>query len=148
MKVLHNMISNNPFAQAGWYNPLNIFNAFIDGSAGCDPASLPPNFGALPSQWETSVNTTFRFTRLDPDIFNCQIEDERSLVCLKVETRGIITTVRKSDGGLFATIDWSRHSVVEIPGVMERQLSANFLRLAPERRYFQDCTPSHRETAY
>jgi len=134
------MLFNNPFAQAGWYNPLNLFNVSNGGSGGREP-TLPPNFGALPSSWETSSNTVFRFTQLDPDIFNCQIVDERSLVCLKVETRGTITHIRKPDGELFGAIDWSEHPLVVIPGVVERQLSANFLRLSPERRYyFQTCT--------
>ncbi|KAF8970311.1 hypothetical protein BDZ97DRAFT_2071784 [Flammula alnicola] len=127
------MFVNNPYAQAGWYNPQNPHS--INEGPWRPNSSHPPTFGALPPLNDKPASVlSFEFTSFNPDVFNCIVTGPKNRKFFEVRTAGSTTVVSKP-GEEFASIQWARHPAVEARGVLARQLTKDFLKLSDDQTY-------------
>ncbi|KDR69073.1 hypothetical protein GALMADRAFT_77790 [Galerina marginata CBS 339.88] len=125
---------NNPYAQAGWYNPQNPHSI---NQWPWRPTSSAPTFGALPSFLErpTSVQK-FTFTSFNPDIRNCVVLGPNDHNFFTVHTNGSITTVLKANNpSPAAVIRWVQHPTVEAADGLAMQRANDFLKLSRDQTY-------------
>ncbi|KAF8970796.1 hypothetical protein BDZ97DRAFT_2044344 [Flammula alnicola] len=127
------MFVNNPYAQAGWYNPQNPHS--INQGPWRPNSSDPPTFGALPPLNDKPASVlTFEFTSFNPNVFNCIVTGPKNRKFFEVRTAGGTTVVSKP-GEEFAFIQWNQHPTVEARGVLARQLTKDFLKLSEDQTY-------------
>ena len=127
------MFVNNPYAQAGWYNPQNPQS--INQSPWRPNSSQPPTFGALPNLNEKPASVlTFEFSSFNPDILNCLVTGPKSRKFFDIRTSNSTTIISKP-GEPFATIRWARHPMVEAPGVVARQATGDFMKLSQDQAW-------------
>ena len=125
------MFVNNPYAQAGWYNPQNPQS--INQNPWQSNSSQPPTFGALPnSNGKAPSVLTFEFSSFDPDILNCVVTGPQGRKFFDIRTSNSTTVIYKP-GEAFATIDWVRHPMVEAPGIVARQATGDFPKLSQDQ---------------
>ncbi|PPQ78771.1 hypothetical protein CVT25_010644 [Psilocybe cyanescens] len=127
------MFGNNPYAQAGWYNPQNPHS--INGGPWRPKTTLPPTFGALPplDQKPASV-LEFEFTSFSPDIYNCIVMGPKRRKFFEIRTTSNITVISKPEEQ-FALIKWSQHPTVEARGALSLQRTGDFLKLSSDSTY-------------
>ncbi|KDR69066.1 hypothetical protein GALMADRAFT_1353082 [Galerina marginata CBS 339.88] len=125
---------NNPYAQAGWYNPQNPHSI---NQRPRRPNSLTATFSALPSSHYSYESVyTFTFTSFNPDIGNCVVlgPNNRISLTVRTDTSGtIISKVNQYDA--VAVIRWEPHPTVEAASLLAPQLVGDFLKLSPDQRY-------------
>ncbi|KDR65215.1 hypothetical protein GALMADRAFT_148873 [Galerina marginata CBS 339.88] len=125
---------NNPYAQAGWYNPQNPHSI---NQWPWRPHSSSPTFSALPSFLErpTSVHK-FTFTSFNPDITNCVALGPNQQNYFSVQTNGSITTVSKANHQTpAAVIQWGQHPTVEAANFLVPQRTSEFLKLSQDQTH-------------
>ena len=127
------MYSNNPYAQGGWYNPQNAHS--INSSPWCPNALHPPTFGALPPAKTYPSILKFEFSAFQPDILNSVVTgpDNREFFTIRTPTPSY--TVIYKTGTPFCIITWRSHPIVEAEGILSRQRTGDFLRLAADNRW-------------
>ncbi|KAF9477801.1 hypothetical protein BDN70DRAFT_945970 [Pholiota conissans] len=127
------MFTNNPYAQAGWYNPQNPHS--INDGPWHPNSSYPPTYGALPPLDDKPASVlTFTFTSFNPDLFNCVVVGPKDRKYFEVRTQDNNTIISKP-GEQFASIQWARHPTVEARGILSRQLTKDFLKLSSDQTY-------------
>ena len=124
------MFTNNPYAQAGWYNPQNPHS--INGQPWNANAPHPPTFGALPSQ---SGSTTTKLTFEFPDVLNCSVTGPGGKTYLSIVSHNTSTLISKPSGEPVARIEWQAQPWIEIRNVVERQLVSTWLPLSADLRW-------------
>ncbi|KIK02655.1 hypothetical protein K443DRAFT_511697 [Laccaria amethystina LaAM-08-1] len=124
------MFTNNPYAQAGWYNPQNPHS--INGQPWNANAPHPPTFGALPSQnGSTPTKLTFEF----PDVLNCAVTGPGGKTYLSIVSNNASTLISKPNGEPVARVEWQAQPLVEIRNVVGRQLVSSWLPLSADHSY-------------
>ena len=127
------MYSNNPYAQGGWYNPQNAHS--INSSPWCPNALHPPTFGALPPAQTNPSILTFEFSAFQPDILNSVVTGPNNCEFFTIRTPTPACTVIYKAGTPFCTITWQTHPTVEAEGILSRQRTGEFLKLAADNRW-------------
>ena len=127
------MFTDNPYAQAGWYNPQNAHS--INGAPWCPNALHPPTFGALPASQTSSSVLKFEFSAFQPDILNSVVIGPNNSEYFRIRTSTPTATVIYKAGTPFATITWDHNPTVEAEGILTRQRTRDFLKMAADNRY-------------
>jgi hypothetical protein len=125
---------NNPYAQAGWYNPANPHS--INSKPWTHNSSHPPTYGILPSVEVAPVTKMiFEFSHTHSDILNCSIIGPGCQTYLSAMSVQYATIIIKRNGDPVARIEWSAHLWVEIPNVVDRQPVSQWLPLSADMSY-------------
>ncbi|PPQ82883.1 hypothetical protein CVT25_009700 [Psilocybe cyanescens] len=94
--------------------------------------SSGPSYGSLPLADNPSF-MKFTFDTRRSGILNCNIIGPNTLVYFNVSSSSTITTISRRNGDVYATIEWTRHPIMQIYGETGRQLTAEWIRLSPDR---------------
>ncbi|KDR77969.1 hypothetical protein GALMADRAFT_138129 [Galerina marginata CBS 339.88] len=132
------MYANNPYAQAGWYNPQNPYS--INNRPWCPNTWHTPTFGVLPRRPNgPSSVLTFEFTSpVDVlDVLNCIVIGPKQLKFFNIQTDSSVrsTTVSKPTEA-FAEIRWNQYpmlSTIEAKCALPLQPAGDFLRPTPDQ---------------
>jgi len=125
------MFVNNPYAQAGWYNPQNPYSV---GNGGWSPSGHPPTFGSLPPIENRPASVlTFEFY-LNPDALNCKVIGPNKMQYFDIKTT-LNSTVIFKPGDQFGIINWGQQPIVEARGILPRQRTGEFLKLSTDQTY-------------
>ncbi|KAF8147695.1 hypothetical protein B0H34DRAFT_280344 [Crassisporium funariophilum] len=128
------MFGNNPFAQAGWYNPLN--RCSINGSPWRPPSRDPPTFGALPAPDVNPASVLrFEFSSFNPDVLNCIVTGPGNRKFFDITTPTPNVTLIAKPGETIGVINWQEHNYLEATGILSRQRTRDFLKLSSDQRY-------------
>ncbi|KAF8147693.1 hypothetical protein B0H34DRAFT_785801 [Crassisporium funariophilum] len=128
------MFTNNPYAQAGWYNPEN--QSSINRLPWRPPSEDSPTFGALPAPDENPASVLrFEFSSFNPDILNCIVTGPGNRRFFDITTPTPGATFISRPGDAFAVINWQGHSSVEARGIFARQRTKDFLKLSSDQWY-------------
>ncbi|KAJ7816084.1 hypothetical protein B0H14DRAFT_3111716 [Mycena olivaceomarginata] len=122
----------NPYAQWG-----NTGNA---NAASGSTVPQPPIFGALPFVTPNPLPmfVSFRFTSFSPSILNSTVMGPHGQTYFRVSTDSStpgFTAITNAANQPTVIIEWARHPVFEIRGIVPEQQSSQWLVLAPEKRY-------------
>lgn len=134
-----NMLVTNPYALAGWPNPLN---PLAQQTPRDKVVSL---YGALPFAPTTTPcipTVSFQFTSFSPDLLNCVVIGSRFQPYYRVITRPTtdgaseLTSIHNcSTKKTFATIQWSpQRTTVEIDDTIPKQSAAAWVALSADKR--------------
>ncbi|KAF8208587.1 hypothetical protein K438DRAFT_1961186 [Mycena galopus ATCC 62051] len=127
----------NPFSQ-GWSNTTNNRNATHSGaSRGPGQASV---YGALPYAPTTSTPNviSFAFLTSTGTVLNSVVNGPQSQTYFRVTTDSTaagFSMVENTRHETIAIIEWRRHPVVEISGVVSNRSTSQFLPLSPDRTH-------------
>lgn len=127
----HRMHSNNPYAQGGWNNSQNAHGSSWSPNAW---NSQPPTFGALPVTPATSSIMTFEFSAFQPNILNSVVIGPNKREFFTIRTPTPASTAIYKAGTLFSTIFWQTNPIVEAAGLISRQRTGDFLKIAANNR--------------
>jgi hypothetical protein len=127
------MYSNNPYAQGGWHNPQNPHS--INGSSWGANAGNSPTFGALPTAQGGPSILTFEFSAFQPNILNSVVTGPNNSEFFQIKTPTPTSTVIYKAGTPFSTIYWQTNPIVEADGILSRQRTGDFLRIAADNRW-------------
>lgn len=123
------MYNTNPYYQAGWQQDLQA-SAWTSGTV---PAPQSP-------QSPISV-TTFFFTSFNPDIRNCTVVGPNNQPCFTIATdagSSGMSVIRRANQALnqapISIVSWT-DLLVEVAGMVPRQVVSNWLPLASDMRY-------------
>ncbi|KAJ7822816.1 hypothetical protein B0H14DRAFT_2370489 [Mycena olivaceomarginata] len=125
----------NPYAQGGWRNTGNP-----NAASGSNTVPQPSIFGALPFVTPSPLPmfVSFRFTSYSPSILNSTVMGPQAQTYFHVNTdipTPGFTVITNSANQPTAIIEWARHPVLEIRGIVPKQQTSQWLALAPEKRY-------------
>ncbi|KAJ6500218.1 hypothetical protein C8R47DRAFT_1068436 [Mycena vitilis] len=125
----------NPFAQGGWRNPANP-----NAASSSDTVPQPSIFGALPypTQNQPSMFISFRFTSFSPTILNSTVVGPQAKTYFRINTdvpTPGFTVITNAANQPMVIIEWLKHPVVEIRGIVSKQLTSEWLVLSEEKRY-------------
>ncbi|KAJ6562121.1 hypothetical protein B0H19DRAFT_943011 [Mycena capillaripes] len=125
----------NPYAQGGWPNPANT-----NAASSSNTVPQPSIFGALPypTQNPPSMFVSFRFTSFSPTILNSTVMGPQGQTYFRVNTdipTPGFTVITNAANQPMIIIEWSKHPVIEIRGIVSKQQSSQWLALSPEKRY-------------
>ncbi|KAF8162604.1 hypothetical protein B0H34DRAFT_744000 [Crassisporium funariophilum] len=128
------MYTNNPYAQAGWYNPENAQS--INGTPWRPSSRHPPTFGALTMQGSLPISVLdFEFTSFDPDVLNCRVTGPNNRACFAVTTPSPGVTFITAQGETSASINWQSVPTITLRGIVDEMDVADFLKLSVDQRY-------------
>ncbi|KAG2021324.1 hypothetical protein CC2G_006570 [Coprinopsis cinerea AmutBmut pab1-1] len=133
------MYGSNPYAQAGWSNPINPL--WVGRSSWETNQPHSPTYGALPTG--TNVQSpniiTLRFN--SQDTLNCTVVGPRNERIIQITTSAgphqRITTFTSGNGTTFANLEWSLHPLITISGLVPRQEAMKWLVFSGDRRSAQ-----------
>ncbi|KAJ7893365.1 hypothetical protein B0H14DRAFT_3671853 [Mycena olivaceomarginata] len=125
----------NPYAQGGWRNTGNP-----NAASGSNTVPQPSIFGALPFVTPSPLPmfVSFRFTSYSPSILNSTVMGPQAQTYFHVNTdipTPGFTVITNSANQPTVIIEWARHPVLEIRGIVPKQQTSQWLALAPEKRY-------------
>ncbi|KAJ7904182.1 hypothetical protein B0H13DRAFT_2510810 [Mycena leptocephala] len=125
----------NPYAQGGWAN-----NGNPNAASGSNTVPQPSIFGALPypTQNPLPIFVSFRFTSFSPSILNSTVMGPQAQtyfhVTTDIPTPGF-TVITNAANQPTIVIEWLKHPVIEIRGIVSKQQSSQWLALSPEKKY-------------
>ncbi|KAF8998251.1 hypothetical protein BDQ17DRAFT_1247808 [Cyathus striatus] len=127
------MYTNNPYAQAGWYNPANP-HSINNQPWGVD--SHPPTFGILPSTPNAGSILAFRFSSCNPNVLNCVVNGPKGYPYFNITSSPHFssTTITRSDGHVIAIIYWSSPPVIQ-SSLIPHQTVSQWLPLHGQQNY-------------
>ncbi|KAG7442342.1 uncharacterized protein BT62DRAFT_1010618 [Guyanagaster necrorhizus] len=130
------MHTNNPYAQAGWFNPDNADS--INNTA-WSPANPPQAsiYGALPFPPPPTQQSAYSFTfSYRHSILNSTITGPNDRPYFRVvndsPSQGK-TVIQNHEGHNFTIIEWKSHPVVEIRELLDKQTVASWLPLSSDK---------------
>ncbi|KAJ7695756.1 hypothetical protein B0H17DRAFT_1008344 [Mycena rosella] len=126
----------NPFSQ-GWSNSPHSGQQYAVPNA--SRGVIPSVYGALP--YATSPNSTpnvikFAFAPSDGTILNSVIHGPQAHPYFRVttdSTTGGFSVVQNAQLEGIAVIEWRRHPVVEVCGIVSKRDSSQWLALSPDK---------------
>ena len=127
---------NNPYAQAGWFNPANQSSI---NNGPWTPTNPPPAsiYGAPPFSDLTESekpDTILKFFFIyDSSILNSIVVGPRIRKYLRVTTSVSHTSFLNTQGLTCAAINWSQHPRVQIQSLLEEQPVASWLPLSADK---------------
>lgn len=95
----------------------------------------PPTFGALPPVQTNASILTFEFSAFQPDILNSVVTGPNNREFFIIRTPTPTCTVIYKSGTPFCTINWQTNPTVEAEGIIGRQRTGEFLKLAADSRW-------------
>ncbi|KAJ7242879.1 hypothetical protein B0H12DRAFT_1023433 [Mycena haematopus] len=125
----------NPFSQ-GWSNTTNNRNANQGASRGPGPSV----YGALPYAPRTSTPNVigFSFSTSTGTLLNSVVNGPQSQTYFRVTTDSTaagFSMVQNARHETIAIIEWRKHPVVEICGIVSNRNTSQFLTLSPDRTH-------------
>ncbi|KAJ6478749.1 hypothetical protein C8R47DRAFT_1019535 [Mycena vitilis] len=126
----------NPYAQGGWSNSHNP-NA-VNSSAW---AATPSVYGALPYASPPAFTPEFMafiFSSLDGTILNSLVMGPNSRTYFRVNTDSAtsgFTVIQNPQLESVALVEWRSHPVVELPRIVSKQSTSQWLELSPDKMY-------------
>ncbi|KAJ7732760.1 hypothetical protein DFH07DRAFT_780867 [Mycena maculata] len=120
----------NPFSQGGWNG----------GGSSSGTVPQPSIFGALPYPTQNAVPTLlpFRITSFNPTILQSTITGANLVPYFRVRTDTPtpgFTVVHNAANEPTIVIEWARHPVVEIRGVVSKRRTKEWLVLSADKTY-------------
>lgn len=119
----------------------NPFGAFWDLTSASDTSnerrlatgSSGLTYGALPLADNPSF-MKFTFNSHRTGILNSNVTGPNTLVYFNISSSSTTTTVSRKSGDIYATVEWTRHPMMQIYGVTGRIPTSHWISLSPDRK--------------
>lgn len=129
------MYASNPYAQAGWYNPINPLS--VGRSSWEANQAHSPVYGALPaaSSVQSPNIITLRFN--SQDTLNCSVvgpHNERIIHIATGSGAQRMTSFTTASGTTFASVEWLLQPLITVAGFVPRQEAMKWMLFSGDRR--------------
>ncbi|KAH9479153.1 hypothetical protein JR316_0007736 [Psilocybe cubensis] len=89
-------------------------------------------FGALPLA-DNPCTMKFTFNSHQTGVLNSNVTGPNTLVYFNVSSSTTTTTVSRKNGDVYATVEWTRHPMMQIYGETGRIPTSHWISLSPDR---------------